>query len=91
MTIHKAEAATGGVLYKKGVLKNFTKFTGKHLYQSLFFTKVADLGLHEFYEISINNFFTEHLRATASDKVTHIIEIIDNLTHVNSFVTVTFL
>ena len=27
---------------KKGVLKNFPKFTGKHLYQSLFFNKVAD-------------------------------------------------
>ena len=25
---------------KKGVLKNFTKFTGKHLCQSLFFNKV---------------------------------------------------
>ena len=24
-----------------GVLKNFTNFTGKHLYQSLFFNKVA--------------------------------------------------
>ena len=29
---------------KKGVLKNFTKFTGKHLCQSLFFNKVAGLG-----------------------------------------------
>ena len=28
---------------KKGVLKNFTKFTGKHLCQSLFFNKVAGL------------------------------------------------
>ena len=28
---------------KKGILKNFAKFTGKHLCQSLFFTKVADL------------------------------------------------
>ena len=35
------EAATRGVLYKKGVLRNFTKFTGKHLCQSLFFNKVA--------------------------------------------------
>ena len=26
---------------KKGVLKNFAKFTGKHLCQSLFFNKVA--------------------------------------------------
>ena len=28
---------------KKGALINFTKFTGKHLYQSLFFYKIADL------------------------------------------------
>ena len=31
------------VLCKKGVLKNSTKFTGKHLCQSLFFNKVAGL------------------------------------------------
>ena len=29
------------VFYKKGVLRNFAKFTWKHLYQSLFFDKVA--------------------------------------------------
>ena len=29
------------VFYKKGILKNFAKFTGKHLCQSLFFNKVA--------------------------------------------------
>ena len=28
---------------KKGILKNFTKFTGKHLCQSLFFNNVAGL------------------------------------------------
>ena len=27
------EAATGGVLLRKGVLRNFAKFTGKHLCQ----------------------------------------------------------
>ena len=37
----KSEAATRGVLQKKGVSKNFAKFTGKHLAQSLFFNKVA--------------------------------------------------
>ena len=31
------------VFCKKGVLKNFTKFTRKHLCQSLFFNKVAGL------------------------------------------------
>ena len=31
------------VFYKKGVLRSFAKFTGKHLCQSLFFNKVAGL------------------------------------------------
>ena len=31
------------VFCKKGVLRNFTKFTGKHLCQSLFFNKVVGL------------------------------------------------
>ena len=30
------------VFCKKGVLRNFAKFTGKHLYQSLFFDKVTE-------------------------------------------------
>ena len=34
------------VLCKKDVLRNFAKFTGKHLYQSLFFNKVAGLQLY---------------------------------------------
>ena len=33
------------VLCEKGVLRNFTKFTGKHLCQSLFFNKVAGLSV----------------------------------------------
>ena len=32
------------VFWEKGVLENFTKFTGKHLCQSLFFNKVTGLG-----------------------------------------------
>ena len=52
---------------KKGVLKNFTKFTGKRLCQSLFFSKVVKKvvflwGLWNFQE----HLFTEHLWATAS-------------------------
>ena len=31
------------VFCKKGVLRNFRKFTGKHLCQSLFFNKVTGL------------------------------------------------
>ena len=30
---------------RKGVLRNFAKLTGKYLYRSLFFNKVADLSL----------------------------------------------
>ena len=67
---------------RKGVLRNFAKFTGKHLCQSLFFNKVAGLRPHacnfieietlaqvfscEFREISKNTFLTEHVWATAS-------------------------
>ena len=50
----ESEAATGDILLRKGVLRNFAKFTGKHLCQSLFFNKVA--GLRS----------TEHAWATAS-------------------------
>ena len=55
---------------KKGVLRNFTKFTGKHLCQSSFLNKVADLKVAgtlaqvfscEFCEISKTPFFTEQL------------------------------
>ena len=31
---------------RKGVHRNFAKLTGKHLYQSLFFNKIAGLRLH---------------------------------------------
>ena len=56
---------------KKGFLKNFPKFTGKHLRQSLFFNKVvgltplAQVFPCEFCEISKNIFFTEHLSTSA--------------------------
>ena len=43
---------------KKGVLKNFAKFTGTHLRQSVLSC--------EFWEIFKNTFFTEHIRETAS-------------------------
>ena len=40
---------SGGKPLKKGVLKNFAKFTGKHLCHSLFFNKVAGLSLNLFF------------------------------------------
>ena len=45
------------VFWRKGVLRNFAKFTGKHLCQSFFFNKVAGLG---------HTFPTELLWTTAS-------------------------
>ena len=51
------------VFCEKGVLRNFAKFTGKHLCQSLFFNKVAGLWHRcfpcEFCEISKNNFLQD--------------------------------
>ena len=37
------------VLYEKGVLRNFTKLTGKHKCQSLFFNKIAGLKPMQLY------------------------------------------
>ena len=65
---------------KKGVLRNFKKYTGKHLCQGLFFQKVAGLRLSNFIKketpvqvfscelckISKYIFFTEHLWMAAS-------------------------
>ena len=55
---------------KKGVLRNFEKFTGKHLRQSFFYNKetLAEVFSCEFCEISKNTFSTEHLRMAASGR-----------------------
>ena len=63
---------------KKGVLRNFAKFNGKHLCQCLYFNNVAGLNFIkkealaqvfscEFCEIFNNIFFTEYLWTTASE------------------------
>ena len=56
---------------RKGVLRNFAKFTGKHLRQGLFFNFIKKETLTQvffcdFCEIFKNNFLTEHLRSTAT-------------------------
>ena len=54
---------------RKGVLRNFAKFTGKNLHQSLYFIKKETLVQAfscEFCEISKNTFSPEHLQTTAS-------------------------
>ena len=64
------------VFYKTGVLRNFTKFTGKHLCQSLFFNKITGLSpatllkkrlWHRRFPVNFAKFvrtpfLTEHLR-----------------------------
>ena len=53
---------------KKSVLRNFAKFTGKHLCQDLFFDKVAGLRLwHRCFSVNFvkflrTHFLIEHLR-----------------------------
>ena len=80
----KSQKQSSEVSYKKDVLKNSQKFAGKHVYQSLFFDKVAGLRPQacnfikketlaqmfpcEFSKIFKNTFFTEHLWKTASEK-----------------------
>ena len=67
------------VFCKKGVLRNFAKFTGKHLYQIRFFNKVAGLACNfvkkeslaqvffcEFCEISKNTVFYRTLQVASS-------------------------
>ena len=41
MSAEKYRSSRPEAFYKNGVLRNFAKFTGKHLCQSLFFNKVA--------------------------------------------------
>ena len=54
-----ARSSHPGVFCRKGVLRNFAKFTGKHLCQSLFFNKketLVQVFSCEFCEISKNTF-----------------------------------
>ena len=56
------------MFYNKGILKNFAKFTAKHLCQSLFFDKVPGLSLwilrnfqeHLFYRTPLDNCFSKN-------------------------------
>ena len=52
---------------KKGVLRNFAKFTGKLLCQSLFFNKVV--GLRNFAKFLSTPFLIEHLWVAAEINV----------------------
>ena len=72
--IHLYKEVATGDFYKRGVLKNFAKFSGKRLCRSLCFNKVAGLMdatllkkenathvfSYEFCETFKNTFLTEH-------------------------------
>ena len=78
----KARSSYRRCSIKKGVLRNFAKFTGKHMRQSLFFNKVASLRpvtllkkrlWHRGFPVNFakflrTSFFTEHLRWLLPDK-----------------------
>ena len=79
MILFYRQKQSSEVFYEKGVLRNFTKITGKHLYQSLFFNKVTDLRpvtllkkrhWHRCFPVNfakfLYTFFTGHFLATAS-------------------------
>ena len=84
----KEEAVAQTCFVKKGVLRNFAKFTGKHLCQSLFFNKVAGLKScnytkkdtlaqvfsGDFCEISKNVIFYRTLLVTAPGKENQVIK-----------------
>ena len=73
---HQIRSSRPGVFCKKAFLRNFTKFTGKHLCQSLLFNKVSCLRpatllkkrlQHRCFPVNFAKFlrppfFTEHLR-----------------------------
>ena len=58
------------VFCKKGVLRNFVKFLGKHLCQSLYFNKVAGLTLlkqklwHKYFPVTFTKFRGRHRRCS---------------------------
>ena len=65
------EAATGEVLFRKGVLRNFAKFTRKHLCHFIKIETLAQMFSCEFCETSKNTFLTEHVWPTVSISKQH--------------------
>ena len=69
----KHRTSPPNVFCKKGVLENFTKFTGKHLCQSLFLIKLQASGVflgiqvfsYEYYEVFKSSFFVHTLVAVS--------------------------
>ena len=62
------------MFYRKGILENFAKLTGKHLCQSLFFNKASDSAQVfscEFWKISKNIFFYRTPPVAASEMISN--------------------
>ena len=69
------EVGTRGVL-KKGDLKNFAKFTGKHLCQSLIFNKVAGIATllkrrlwHRCFSVNFEKFLRARFLQSTSERL----------------------
>ena len=65
MKVRQVKSSHQRCSIKKGVLRNFAKFTGKHLCQSLFFNKIAVAGEMNFSrtpEHNINFLTTDDLK-----------------------------
>ena len=71
------EAVAQRCSMKKGVLRNFAKFTRKHLFQTLFIKKESLVQVFscELCEISKYTVFTEHLWATVFDHLSSLEEL----------------
>ena len=70
------------VFCKKGILRNFAKFTGKHLCQNLFFIKKESLAQEfscEFCEISKNTYFYRTSLVAASVLYSDVFRILSNI------------
>ena len=89
--LHESETMVGRCSVKKVFLEISNKFTGKHLWQSLFLIKLQICGLFfcEFCEISKNTFSYRTPLVAASDKfniqakwqyTTHIYDLNSNIT-----------
>ena len=78
------------VFCKKGVLRNFTKFTGKHLCQSLFFNKVAGLACNISYKLwyvqtqNVAGVFKHHTwKLFLKDFYNHLYQLFTRVTELN--------
>ena len=58
------------VFCKKGVLRNFAKLTGKHLYQSLFFNEVTGLW-HRRFPVNFAKFLRTPFLQDTSGRLSH--------------------